>query len=203
MLPVEELGWADRFTAMGITGITVPLTGESAVNPQIPAVTLPFTMCHEMAHRMAISIEKDANFAAFLACQANESLEFQYSAYFMAYLYCYNTLAEYDTAASNEYMRQITAGVCDELVHDRLNYSNFYSENQKQAATNMADTVNDAMIKASGDEEGIASYENVTDHLVSWHYMQVVLPTQMEEEQIFDPFDTTQVDISGIHGLGG
>ena len=202
-LPVKELGWADRFTSMGITGITVPLTGEAAVNPQIPPVTLPFTICHEMAHRMAISIEKDANFAAFLACQANESLEFQYSAYFMAYLYCYNTLAAYDTDASNQYMRDITAGVCDELVQDRLYYSNFYSENQSKAATNMADTVNDALIKASGDEEGIASYDNVTDHLVSWHYMQVILPTQIEEEQIFDPFDTTQVDISGIHGLGG
>ena len=69
-LPVKELGWADMYTSMGITGYTFGLTGEAAVNPQIPDVTLPFTMCHEMAHRMCIANERDANFAGFLACMA-------------------------------------------------------------------------------------------------------------------------------------
>ena len=66
-LPVKELGWSDMYTSMGITGVTFGLTGEAAVNPQIPDVTLPFTMCHEMAHRMCIASERDANIAAFLA----------------------------------------------------------------------------------------------------------------------------------------
>jgi hypothetical protein len=51
-LPVKELGWADLFSSMGITGLTMGLTGEAAVNPQIPTVSLPFTMCREMACRM-------------------------------------------------------------------------------------------------------------------------------------------------------
>ena len=55
-LPVKELGWADMYTSMGITGVTMPITGEAAVNPQTPAAGLPFTMCHEMAHRMIFSI---------------------------------------------------------------------------------------------------------------------------------------------------
>ena len=75
--PVKELGWADMYTSMGITGFTCGITGEAAVNPQIPPVTLPFTMCHEMAHRMCIAPERDANFAAFLACSVNSSPEFQ------------------------------------------------------------------------------------------------------------------------------
>ena len=76
-LPVKELGWADMYSSMGITGVTMGITGEAAVNPQTPAVCLPFTICHEMAHRKCIAIERDANFAAFLACQANESVEYQ------------------------------------------------------------------------------------------------------------------------------
>ena len=55
--PVKKLGWADMYSSMGITGVTMGLTGEAAVNPQIPAVSLPFTMCHEMAHRMSIATE--------------------------------------------------------------------------------------------------------------------------------------------------
>ncbi len=66
-VPVKKLGWADMYTSMGITGFTMGLTGEAAVNPQIPGMALPFTICHEMAHRMCIASERDANFAAFLA----------------------------------------------------------------------------------------------------------------------------------------
>ena len=91
--PVKKLGWADMYSSMGITGVTMGLTGEAAVNPQIPDVTLPFTMIHEMAHRMCIANERDANFAGFLACSVHPDLEFQYSGYFMAYRYCYNALA--------------------------------------------------------------------------------------------------------------
>ena len=68
--PVKKLGWAEMYTSMGITGVTMPLTGEAAVNPTVPAVSIPFTMCHEMAHRMSITLERDANFAAFLAKNA-------------------------------------------------------------------------------------------------------------------------------------
>ena len=89
-LPVKKLGWANMYTSMGITGVTFGMTGEAAVNPQIPDTTLPFTMAHEMAHRMCIAAERDANFAAFLACSVHSDREFRYSAYFMAYRYCYN-----------------------------------------------------------------------------------------------------------------
>ena len=40
-VPVKKLGWADMYTSMGITGVTFGITGEAAVNPQIPDVTLP------------------------------------------------------------------------------------------------------------------------------------------------------------------
>ena len=62
--PVKKLGWADMYSSMGITGFTCFVTGEAAVNPQIPATSLPFTMAHEMAHRLCIAREDDANFAA-------------------------------------------------------------------------------------------------------------------------------------------
>ena len=83
-VPVKKLGMSSYFSSQGITGMTVALTGEAAVNPQIPVASMPFTMCHEMAHRMCIATESDANLAAFLACRANPSVEYQYSAYYMA-----------------------------------------------------------------------------------------------------------------------
>ena len=191
--PVKELGWADMYTSMGITGITMGLTGEAAVNPQIPAVSLPFTMCHEMAHRMCIATEGDANFAAFLACMANESVEFRYSAYYMAYRYCYNALASEGSTEASAAAARVQTGVGDKLYTDLAYYNKFFSDNRSDSATRLATTANDTYLKTSGDEEGVKSYGEVCDLLVSWHIQQVVLPSITEEEKPFDPYDESWV----------
>ena len=196
--PVKKLGWADMYTSMGITGVTFGLTGEAAVNPQIPAVLQPFTMCHEMAHRMCIASERDANFSAFLACSAHPLVEFEYSAYFMAFRYCYNAIAGVKTVAAAEYTAQIKEGVGDRLRKDMNDYSAFFSEKQDKAATDFANTANNTYLKTSGEKSGIGSYNEVCDLLVNWHIQEVVLPSITVEESHFDPYDETQVDISDI-----
>ena len=197
-LPVKRLGWADMYTSMGITGVTFGITGEAAVNPQIPAVLQPFTMCHEMAHRMCIATERDANFAAFLSCSVHPDLEFEYSAYFMAYRYCYNAIASVKTVAAVQAAADLEAGVGDYLKRDLVSYDNFFRSHRDEAATAIADNANDAYLRTSGDTAGIASYSQVCDLLVNWHIQEVVLPSIAVEESHFDPYDETQVDISDI-----
>ena len=197
-LPVKELGWSDMYTSMGITGFTAGLTGEAAVNPQIPDVSLPFTICHEMAHRMCIAPERDANFAGFLACSVHSDVEFEYSAYFMAYRYCYNALASVNTQASAAATARVSDGVGELLYRDLTYYNTFFSRRRDAAATNVANTVNDTYLKASGDASGVASYGQVCDLLVNWHIKTVVLPSLTIEEKVFDPYDESQVDLSGI-----
>lgn len=196
-LPVKRLGWANMYSSMGITGVTVGLTGEAAVNPQIPSTTLPFTMCHEMAHRMSIATERDANFAAFLAGMANEDIQFRYSAYFMAYRYCYSALVRVNTMESAAAAARVSAGLSEEMKHDMDVYNSFFSSKRNETATRVADTANDTYLKVSGNEGGIASYGEVCDLLVSWHYQQIILPTITVEESPFDPYDESQVDLSG------
>ena len=196
-VPVKELGWADMYTSMGITGFTMSLTGEAAVNPQIPVVSMPFTMCHEMAHRMCVATESDANMAAFLACRANPSIEYQYSAYFMAYRYCYNAIAKLGTVASQEALQRVKSGISEQLYHDLTAYNTFFTEKKNDSATQLADTVNDTYIKVQGDDRGVASYGAVCDMLVGWHIQTIVLPTKVVEDVEFDPYDEGQVDLSG------
>ena len=197
-LPVKKLGWADMYTSMGITGVTFGLTGESAVNPQIPQVLLPFTMCHEMSHRMCIASERDANFAAFLACSAHPDDEFEYSGYFMAFRYCYNSLASVRTTAAAQYTADLRNGISPQLQKDLDAYNTFFRAKQDQTATRIADTANDTYLRASGEASGIASYSQVCDLLVSWHIQEVVLPAISVTESPFDPYDKNQVDVSDI-----
>ncbi len=202
-LPVKELGWADMYTSMGITGVTMPLTGEAAVNPQIPAVSIPFTMCHEMAHRMCISIERDANLAAFLACDANTDPVFRYSGYFMAFRYCYNALASVNTTASNAAAQQIYSGIGKELKADLDHYREFFAEHMDDGAADLANQANDTYIKVSGDESGVESYGQVSDLLVGWYLQEIYLPAHKDEETKFDPTDKNQVELQDRPAIAG
>ncbi len=196
--PVKALGWADMYTSMGITGFTCGITGEAAVNPQIPDVALPFTICHEMAHRMCIAPERDANFAAFLAASVNDSVEFQYSAYFMAFRYCYNVLATANSTEAAAAAGRVSSGISDQMRRDIQDYDSFFSSKKDDTATRVADTVNDTYLKASGDSAGIQSYGQVCDLLVNWHIDQVVLPELTVNVEPFDPYDESKVDLTGI-----
>ena len=198
MLPVKELGWADMYTSMGITGVTMGITGEAAVNPQIPAVSIPFTMCHEMAHRMSIATERDANFTGFLASTANEDVQYQYSGYFMAYRYCYNALLSANTMDASSAAARVASEVNGELKHDMDAYDSLFASRKSEVGTKVADTANDTYLRASGDSAGVRSYGEVTDLLVSWHYQKEILPTITQQEKKFDPYDENEVDLSGI-----
>ena len=201
-LPVKELGWADMYTSMGITGVTFGITGEAAVNPQIPDVTLPFTMCHEMAHRMCIASERDANFAAFLACSVHPDIEFEYSAYFMAFRYCFNALASVKTVAAQQYAADLREGIGSQLRKDLTDYDDFFRAKQDDAATELANTANDTYLRTSGEKAGIASYSQVCDLLVNWHIQEVVIPSLTIDVNPFDPYDEKQVDLSGNVNAG-
>ena len=168
------------------------------MNTQTPAVSLPFTMCHEMAHRMSITVERDANFAAFLACRFNSSKEFQYSAYFMAYRYALSTLQGISSSSANMMAKEIAAGVNEKLAHDLEAYAEFFRSKRNETATKMADSATDAYLKSTGDADGIHSYGNVGDLLVNWYIQEIILPTQVEEEKVFDPYDETQVDLRDL-----
>ena len=174
MVPVKELGWSDYYTSKGVTGMTVGLTGESAVNPQVPDVGLPFAICHEMAHRMSIYNDSDANFAAFAACEANPDPQFRYTAYLMAYRACYNALAGYNNATADAALIRIERGEYPNIRKDLNTYEDFLKN----------DDIDDDMCTM----------------LVSWHIQNVVIPAleQDDLEQLFDPTDESQVDLSGI-----
>ena len=188
--PVKKLGWAPIYSALGKTGVTVALTGEAAVNPNIPDQGLPFAMAHEMAHRLCIAREDDANFSAFLSCAENESVAYQSSGYFMAYRFCIEALSSVDEAAAEE----LSSAVTGNLAADIDEYGKYFTENRDEQMTMLVTTVTDTYEEATADES--VRYSSVCDYLVNWHIDQYVEEDVVEEK--FDPFDESQVDLGGL-----
>lgn len=182
--PVKELGWTGLFSSRGITGMSVGLTGEAAVDPELPVVVLPYTMCREMAKRMCIAHAPDAEFAAILACIASDRPEFQYSGYLMAYRFCLDALSTANAAAS----QTVIAAQSRQLTYDLGVYEDHFGDRGGAA---------------SGEEITVIPYDYSYELLVNWHIQEIVLPQQTEEESAFDPFDESQVDLSGIANAEG
>ena len=191
--PVKPLDWADVYSSLGVTAVFVPITGEASINPQLPDVALPFTMCREMARRMSVAAEDDADFAAILACLANESPEFQYSAYFMAYRYCIDALEYSGTAEGATAAARIRTGVSSMFYYDLRTYEKFFSGKRDDKA---ADFVDSLMYRADNYRDG-----QEATLLTNWYIQEFVLPF-MDQEDVtgFDPMDESQVDISEITG---
>ena len=208
--PVKELGWADWFSSVGVTGLHVPLTGEVAVNTQIPAVAQPFVISREMAKRLCIANEGDAEFAAYLACQANPNVSFQYSAMLMAYRSCRDALASLPGEQAAQALTNAESQVSEDLRNDLLQYESFFVVNRNEERVEQLEkvlTLWDDVCFYVRDLLGVESLNVETDKfhdlLVSWHIQTVVLPTLVpeEEENPFDPFNEDY--INGLVDLEG
>lgn len=194
--PVKQLNWADMYTSMGITSVFVPITGEISVNPQLPTVVLPFTMCREMARRMSVAADDDANFAAILACMVNESTEFQYSAYFMAYRFCIDALTMSGTEEGAAAAARIRTEVNTYLHYDLRMYDKFFSSNLDDTAMDFAASMGNQLSIITQTDGGASDGQEAV-LLTNWYVQKFVMPYLNQDEVTgFDPMDENQVDLT-------
>lgn len=148
----------------GISGIYTPFTGEANVNPTTPQACLPFTMAHELAHRLGVAPEDEANFAAFLSCVRHPDSAFVYSGYFEAFLSCYNAVFEIDEAQQSLLWQTLDARVQAD-IHALVIYNQAYAGRAREAGTRL----NDSYLKVFAQDDGVRSYGRVTDLLIAWY----------------------------------
>lgn len=193
--PVKKLGWSFLYSIGKDSGATFPLTGEAAVNPSVPKAVLPFAMCKEMAHRMSVYSETDAQFAAFLAGIHNPDPVFQYSAYLMAYKYCYDALASIPTSAAKAAAKETDAGLTQNMRTDLTAYTKFFGE--RKVTANLKTGATDEPTEPEQHHTITFSvYTDVSDLLASWYIQTYIVPLHKEEEKPFDPLDPNQVDLT-------
>ncbi len=167
-LPPKSMTFSSLMSRTGIAGIYIPFTGEPIVNADGVDAHLPYTICHELAHRSGFGPEDEANFVAFLACAANPDPNYAYSGYHLAYIYCYEALSEQDPARASE----VNAGVCREVFAD-FAAQTAYIEKWQGPAWDLGEAVNDTYLKTMQQPEGRKTYGLVVDLLIDWHADQI------------------------------
>ncbi len=175
-IPVKQLGWTGQYK--GVTGVTTGLTGEAAVNPNVPAVGMPFAICHEMSHRMCIYHDSDADFAAFLATTAHSDPEFIYSGYLMAFRCCYNALASIQSDLGQDALSRVVQSTDSRVLADMEQYNQFFGDNASNVDADLCNL------------------------LVSWHIQEVAQYENNQEDTTFDPMDESDERFQDILNPG-
>ena len=147
-----------------ITGVYTFFTGESNLNVDFPDYTLPHTAAHEFSHQRGIAREDEANFVAFLICDASDDPYIRYSGYLNMFEYTVNTLHGYDPEAYGELISMCSNEVRGEMIA----YGKFYEQYRESELSEIAGAVNDATLKLNGTE-GTISYNLVVNLAVAYY----------------------------------
>lgn len=168
--PVKKL-WltGEWLLTKGFTGEFMPFTAEASVPENGDVSDLPFTMCHEAAHRLGIAGENEANFSAYLACAASEDVRFRYAGNFMAFIYLNNALNRENPGRLRKLLaaRQDDPGTA--LVLLDASIQRVHYEKYDGPIADAGDRVNDAYLKSFSEESGTKSYGEVVNELVAWY----------------------------------
>ncbi len=146
----------------GITGFNFPFTGEANINMAIPEHFFPCTVTHEMAHQRGFAREDEANYIAYITCINHPDIYFQYSGTLLALDYSMSALSKIDKSKYNELRSYFSKGVANDLNFNKEFWSRYSGPIEKAS-----DKINDAYLKAHGQEAGIKSYGAMVDLLIA------------------------------------
>ena len=172
-----------RFMSLtSTTGIYFPFSLEANYNSEMYIKEYPSVICHEYAHLKGYIYEDEANFIAYLACIESDDIFFQYSGYLSVYLYVEDAYIE--SVGDDQYREMLVSNQMVELNYlatfDYIQWLNeeaeeaiYYTEDESlldvDNMTQISWAATDASLKIYGVEDGIASYDRVTELLLQYY----------------------------------
>jgi hypothetical protein len=151
---------------IGPLGIYSPFTGEANFNADAPLFSLPYTLCHEMAHQRGFAREDEANYLAFRVAVHTGDPEFAYPALRIAALYALEALAEVDEASAIQIYQRRSRG----LRRDDRAWRDWSEQRESGVASAMneaASAVHDTYLGSQGAADGARSYGRMLDLLLA------------------------------------
>lgn len=154
--------WGDYF---GYTAFYQPLTGEAIVRGDLPKLTMPFTMSHEMAHQLGYASEDQANFIAYVIGSESEDLLFNYSTQLQLFTYAqYAHLNFIAKRGDFELYKQVVERnkklLSPQVIADRKEIKKFFLQKQDLQIQGTSEIYNQFLIW-NKQVKGIDSYNDV------------------------------------------
>jgi len=149
---------------MGFGGYINPFTLEAQINRNIPAIQIPTTICHEMAHQIGYSAENEANFIGILAAVSSSNNIVKYSGNVLALRYLLNELYKIDKKSFDQLYLKINKGVLKNIKQAEEELEKFRNPFEPYLKS-----IYDRYLKANNQTAGIKSYSLVVNLLVNYY----------------------------------
>ncbi len=146
-----------------LEGVYSPFTLEANYNKEMPAISIPVAICHELSHLRGYMREDEANFIAYLACLESGDPQFVYSGAILAFVHSANAL--YRDGATEDYSR-IYYMLCETAQRDLAADRAFWKQFDGKIAE-VSNKVNDTYLKVNKQEDGVKSYGRMVDLLLA------------------------------------
>lgn len=158
---------------LGISGVYVPFTGEALVTDGQPALVVPVTLGHEMAHQRGFTGEADASFLGFIASAFAPDPLARYAAAYYAHAQLVAALATADREAATRLVERRLPGVHRDVQDAAAFYRRFQGP-----ARSIGRGVNDRYLRAQGVAEGVRDYQRSVQQIVIYARLHdgVVVP---------------------------
>lgn len=145
------------------TGIYIPF--ESGINVDVPAYTVPATMCHELTHFRGFMREDEANFLAYLACMDSEQADFRYSGSLLAFEYAFNALYSEDQELAKEIALQCDAGILRDIQAE----DDYWEQYRDTVVSQVSGEIYNGYLQSNNQESGLKSYGEMIDLLLAYY----------------------------------
>ncbi len=154
--------WGDY---IGYTAFYQPLTGEAIVRGDLPKLTMPFTMSHEIAHQLGYASEDQANFIAYVIGTESDDPLFNYSTQLQLFTYAqYAHLNFIAKRGDFEFYKQVVERnkklLSPQVIADRKEIKNFFMQKRDLQIKGASEMYNQFLIW-NKQAKGIDSYNDV------------------------------------------
>ena len=153
--------YSKLMSAWGFTGYLCPLVGESTLNVDCPAVFLPVTIAHELAHQRGVAAEQEANFVGVMAATSSANADYAYSGWLFGYLHLSNALYAADPDLAAESYRTLCGTARADLADN-----NAYWKQWEGPVRETGEKVYTTFLRGYGQTLGMRSYGACVDLLV-------------------------------------
>lgn len=166
--PVKKSIFSNPLSYMGFTGYINPFTLEANINYNIPKISIPVTICHEIAHQIGYAFEDEANYIAIKALSNSNDNFLRYSGNLMAVQYLLSEIRKNDIEKHDGYIKELNTGVIKNIQDKNkyyLKYKNKYKDFFKKNY--------DAFLKSNNQKAGIKTYSLVVDLLINEYQSKI------------------------------
>ena len=166
--PVKKSLFSTPLSYMGFSGYINPFTLEANINYNIPHISTPVTISHEIAHQIGYAFEDEANYIAIETLSKSKNNYLRYSGNLMAVQYLLGEIRKVDHELHKVYIKDLNIGVIKNIQQKsdyNLKYQNKFESFFKKNY--------DVFLKTNNQKAGIKTYSLVVDLLINEYQSKI------------------------------